>query len=403
MNSALLSLQAYPFEKLAHLKKNSVPPADLKAITLSVGEPRHATPTLMIEAMSATLASGLIQYPITKGSENLRVSIAHWLIQRFNLPVDSIDPNKHILPVNGTREALFAFAQCVIDRSAKEPLVLMPNPFYQIYEGAALLAGGKPYFINCLEKTDFQPDFAQVPEAVWKKCQLLYICSPNNPCGTVLNLSILQYLIECANKYNFIIAADECYSEIYADETQPPVGLLEACVSLGSLDFKRCVVFHSLSKRSNAPGLRSGFVAGDADILRQFLLYRTYHGCAMSLVVQAASIAAWEDETHVITNRALYRQKYDAVMEILSPVISVTRPPASFYLWLQTPMADEDFARQLFVQQNVTVLPGSFLSRTAHGINPGKNRVRIALVAPLEECVEAARRICAYMTTVAPF
>jgi N-succinyldiaminopimelate aminotransferase len=403
MNSALLSLQPYPFEKLAQLKKNCVPPSNLNAINLSLGEPQHATPDIIVNAMSTALASKLGKYPITKGSEDLRDSIAHWLTQRFNLPKTSIVSNQHILPVNGTREALFAFAQCVIDRRAKEPLVLIPNPFYQIYEGAALLAGAKPYFMNCLEKTDFQPDFAQVPEAVWKKCQLLYICSPNNPSGTVLSLSTLQYLIDCADKYDFIIAADECYSEIYADELSPPVGLLQACASLGRLDFKRCVVFHSLSKRSNAPGLRSGFVAGDADILRQFLLYRTYHGCAMSLAVQAASMVAWKDETHVITNRALYRQKYDAVMEILSPVISVTRPPASFYLWLQTPIADEEFARELFVQQNVTVLPGSFLSRTTHGINPGQNRVRIALVAPLEECVEAAQRICACVTRVTPF
>ncbi|MEN8214854.1 MAG: succinyldiaminopimelate transaminase [Pseudomonadota bacterium] len=394
MNPDLKSLQSYPFEKLAQLKKDCVPPPHLSAINLSLGEPQHATPDLIVNAMSTALAQGqgLKKYPTTRGSNALRRSIAHWLMQRFEF--SSLDPDRHILPVNGTREALFAFAQCVINRETPEPLVLIPNPFYQIYEGAALLAGAKPFYINCLENTDFQPDFAAVPEAVWARCQLLYICSPNNPTGTVLDMPTLQSLIERADEYNFIIAADECYSEIYADETQPPVGLLQACAALGRLDFKRCVVFHSLSKRSNAPGLRSGFVAGDADIMRQFLLYRTYHGCAMSLAVQAASIAAWDDESHVQANRTLYRQKSDAVMDILSPVMSVVRPSAGFYLWPQTPIADDQFARELFLQQNVTVLPGSFLSRTAHGINPGQNRIRMALVAPLDMCVEAAQRMC---------
>ncbi|HEC84334.1 MAG: succinyldiaminopimelate transaminase [Candidatus Parabeggiatoa sp. nov. 2] len=393
MNPDLHSLQPYPFEKLVKLKQDCVPPPHQSAINLFLGEPQHATPDLVVNAMSTALAHGLGKYPITKGGDALRHSIANWLSFRFKLPADSLDPNRHILPVNGTREALFAFAQCVIDRGASKPLVLMPNPFYQIYEGAALLAGAQPWFVNCLEQTDFQPDFAKVPEEVWARCQLLYICSPNNPCGTVLDIPTLQSLIERADEYDFIIAADECYSEIYADETQPPVGLLQACAAAGRLDFKRCVVFNSLSKRSNAPGLRSGFVAGDADIMRQFLQYRTYHGCAMSLAAQAASIAAWEDETHVQANRELYRQKYDAVMEIIAPVMSVTRPPAGFYLWPQTPMADDKFARELFVQQNVTVLPGRFLSRTAHGVNPGQNRLRIALVAPLDECVEAAQRM----------
>jgi N-succinyldiaminopimelate aminotransferase len=398
MNPNLNSLQSYPFEKLVKLKQDCVPPTHLKAINLSIGEPQYATPDLIVNAMSIALSDGLKKYPTTKGSYALRQGIANWLIQRFKLPTDSLDPNKHILPVNGTREALFAFAQCVIDQTAPNPLVLIPNPFYQIYEGAALLAGAKPWFINCLEKNDWTPDFSTVKEEFWKNCQLLYICSPNNPSGTLLNMSILQGLIERAEKYNFIIAADESYTEIYADETQKPVGLLQACAALGKLDFRRCVVFHSLSKRSNAPGLRSGFVAGDAEVIGQFLRYRTYHGCTMPLAVQVASTAAWKDENHVQTNRELYRQKFDAVMEILAPVMSVTRPPASFYLWPQTPIADDLFARELFKQQNVTVLPGCFLSRTAHGINPGQNRIRIALVAPLEECVEAAQRIRTFLS-----
>jgi len=396
MNPLLHSLQPYPFEKLVQLKQGCVPPPDKSAINLFLGEPQHPTPDLIVNAMSTALVHGLGKYPITKGSEALRKSIANWLSHRFKLPADGIDPNQHILPVNGTREALFAFAQCVIDQSASNPLVLIPNPFYQIYEGAAILAGAKPWFINCLEQTNFQPDFASVPEDIWANCQLLYICSPNNPSGTLLDTATLHSLIQRADEYDFIIAADECYSEIYADETQQPVGLLQACAALGRFDFKRCVVFNSLSKRSNAPGLRSGFVAGDANILRQFLHYRTYHGCAMSLAAQAASIAAWEDESHVQANRELYRQKYEAVMDILAPVMKVTRPPASFYLWPQTPIADEQFARELFVQQNVTVLPGSYLSRTADGINPGQNRLRMALVAPLAECVEAAQRIRTY-------
>jgi len=354
-------LQSYPFEKLAQLKQNGVPPSHLKAINLSLGEPQQATPDFIVNAMNATLTHGLGKYPSTRGSEALRSSIAYWLTHRFGLTTGSVDPNQHILPVNG-------------------PKVLIPNPFYQIYEGAALLTGAQPYFINCLESTQFQPNFTNIPEKVWKSCQLLYICSPNNPSGTVLDLSTF-------------------YAEIYADDLQPPVGLLQACMALGQSDYRRCIVFHSLSKRSNAPGLRAGFVAGDADIIAKFLLYRTYHGCAMPVAVQAASIAAWEDETHVATNRALYRQKFDAVMEILAPVMPVTRPPAGFYLWAQTPISDIQFARELFIQQNVTVLPGSFLSRTVNGINPGQNRIRIALVAALEECVEAVHRISSFIKT----
>lgn len=393
MNPDLGLLQSYPFEKLAQLKQGIIPSPHLHAINLSIGEPQHDTPQLVVKAMTATLGTTLAKYPTTLGSETLRQSIAQWLKQRFNLPENSLDPAQHILPVNGTREALFAFAQAVINRQAVEPLVLIPNPFYQIYEGAAWLAGAKPWFINCSADTDWQPDFSSVPATVWARCQLLYLCSPNNPSGTLLDQSAWQNLLAYADKYDFIIAADECYSEIYADEDHPPIGLLQAGVAAGRADFNRCVVFHSLSKRSNVPGLRSGFVAGDADIIRQFLLYRTYHGCAMSLAVQAASVAAWQDEQHVQANRILYRQKFDAVLEILAPVMSVTRPPASFYLWLSTPNADDQFAQALFAQQHVTVLPGQFLSRLAHGINPGQNRIRIALVASLADCITAAQRI----------
>jgi N-succinyldiaminopimelate aminotransferase len=393
MNADLAQLQPYPFEKLTKLRAGGMPPADKSAINLSIGEPQHPTPDFIIDALTQAAATGLRKYPTTQGAESLRMAIAQWLTRRFQLRSDKIDHTKHILPVNGTREALFAFAQCIIDRRQPTPRVVMPNPFYQIYEGAALLAGAQPCYLNCLEQHDFQPDFAHVPAAIWQDCQLLYLCSPNNPSGTLLDLATLQQLIELADKYDFVIAADECYSELYFDETQPPVGLLQACHQMGREDFKRCVVFHSLSKRSNAPGLRSGFVAGDAEILRQFLLYRTYHGCAMSPAVQAASEVAWQDEAHVQANRLLYREKFAAVLDILSPVLSVSRPPASFYLWAGTPYSDTEFTKQLYLQQNVAVLPGSYLSRVAEGINPGTHRIRIALVATLAECIEAAQRI----------
>ncbi|HEC75226.1 MAG TPA: succinyldiaminopimelate transaminase, partial [Methylophaga aminisulfidivorans] len=310
---------------------------------------------------------------------------------RFHLD-GHIDARTQVLPVNGTREALFAFAQAVIDRN-KEPLVLMPNPFYQIYEGAAILAGAEPYYMNCLPANNFIPDFDKITTEIWDKCQLLYICSPGNPTGSVIDERTLHKLIELAHKHDFIIAADECYSEIYQNEANPPVGLLEAAYSAGYNDLSRCVVFHSLSKRSNAPGLRSGFVAGDAGILKQFLRYRTYHGCSMPPATQAASISAWNDEDHVEHNRELYREKFDAVLAILSPVMSVSLPDAGFYLWAETPIADTEFARQLFEQFNVTVLPGTYLGRDTYQGNPGANRVRMALVASLEECIEAANRI----------
>lgn len=391
MNPDLNRLQPYPFEKLARLKAGVEPPADLSPINLSIGEPKHPTPELIKAALLEHLGE-LARYPLTKGMDELREAIAAWLTQRFQLPAASLNPATQILPVNGTREALFAFAQAVVEPSA-EALVLMPNPFYQIYEGAALLAGAQAGFIPCTAASDFKPDFAAVSEADWQRCQLLYICSPGNPTGAVIEQNTLQQLLELADRHDFIIAADECYSELYFAEQQPPVGLLQAAAALGRTDYRRCVVFHSLSKRSNAPGLRSGFVAGDAQVLQKFLLYRTYHGCAMPPPTQHASIAAWRDEAHVKENRRLYREKFAAVLEILQPVLNVSQPPASFYLWPETPVAETDFARELFAREHITVVPGSFLSREANGANPGAQRVRIALVAELNECIEAAQRI----------
>jgi N-succinyldiaminopimelate aminotransferase len=399
MNPDLNRLQPYPFEKLRALKEGIVPPADKSPIALSIGEPKHLPPSFVVEELITHL-HGLENYPPTKGTPELRSTIAQWLAQRFNIAPELIDPEHNILPVNGTREALFAFAQAVVDRTTN-PLVVMPNPFYQIYEGAAWLAGAEPWFLNTTAETNFTPDFDTVPTDVWQRCQLIYLCSPGNPTGAVVDKAALQQLINLADEHDFIIASDECYSEIYFDEDQPPVGLLEAAADMGRADFKRCVVFHSLSKRSNLPGLRSGFVAGDAEVLAKFLLYRTYHGCAMSPPTQAASIKAWEDEHHVVDNRTRYREKFDAVLDILSPVLDVQRPPAGFYLWPKTPdvagMDDETFTCDLFAQQNVSVVPGRYLSRKAHGINPGDNRVRMALVAPLEECIDAAQRIRSYV------
>ena len=304
------------------------------------------------------------------------------------------------MPVNGTREALFAFAQAVIDTTKENPLVVMPNPFYQIYEGAAILAGAKPHFLNCDVDNNFIPDFSAVSADTWEHCQLLYLCSPGNPTGAVVDQATLTILIELAHKHDFIIASDECYSEIYIDEKNPPVGLLEAAVKAGFTDFSHCVVFHSLSKRSNAPGLRSGFVAGDEKIIKDFLRYRTYHGCAMPPPTQSASVVAWQDEEHVVYNRTLYREKFDAVLAILGRKMNVSLPEASFYLWAETPISDTEFTRRLFDEYNVTVLPGSFLARDTENGNPGKNRIRMALVAPIEECINAAHRILVLLETL---
>ncbi len=390
MNPDLSKLQPYPFEKLAKLKAAVTANEQLPHIALSIGEPQHPSPAFVQQAMIDNI-SRLENYPTTKGLPQLSEAIASWLKGRFSL--DNIDPVSQVIPVNGTREAIFAFTQAVVDRSQPDALVVSPNPFYQIYEGAAYLAGATPHFLPCLADNDFHPDYNAVPADVWQRCQLLFLCTPGNPTGAVLSFEQFKQLIELADRYNFVLASDECYSEIYVDGKEAPMGLLEACARLGRHDYKNCVVFHSLSKRSNLPGLRSGFIAGDAALLKPFLLYRTYHGCAMPLQTQLASIAAWNDEQHVADNRALYTQKFRAVIEILNPVMAVEQTDASFYLWAKTPINEETFAQQLFAQQNVTVLPGSYLSRTVDGINPGENRVRMALVAGVDECIEAAHRI----------
>jgi len=398
MNPDLKLLQPYPFEKLAKLKQGITPPQELNHIPLSIGEPKHPAAAFIKDVLNDAM-HGLSSYPLTKGSDELRQSIANWLSKRFHLAGNRIDPHRHILPVNGTREALFAFAQAMIDRS-QHPLIIMPNPFYQIYEGAALLSGAEPWFMNTTQETGYLPDFDRIPDAVWQRCQLVYLCTPGNPTGAVIDSATLARLIELAHQHDFIIASDECYSELYFDEDKPPVGLLQVAAEAGYVDYARCVVFHSLSKRSNLPGMRSGFVAGDAGLIQAFLRYRTYHGCAMSPPYQLASVAAWADEAHVRQNRQWYREKFAAVLDILQPVLDVDKPDAGFYLWARTPIDDAEFARSLFARQNVTVLPGSYLSRIAHGVNPGTGHVRMALVAPLAECIEAAQRIRRHLETL---
>ena len=399
MNKDLARLQRYPFEKLAELKQGATPPAGLDHIPLSVGEPRHPSPHFVIESLIAHLHQ-LSTYPSTQGQQALREAIAGWLGARFAIPPESIEPECQVLPVSGTREALFAIAQCLVDRRAANPLVLMPNPFYQIYEGAAILAGASPRFLDCRAENGFLPDLASVGDAEWDDCQLLYICSPGNPTGAVMSSCYLQRLIELAHRHDFVIASDECYSEIYFDETSPPCGLLGVSAAMGNPAFSRCLAFHSLSKRSNLPGLRSGFVAGDAALLKQFLLYRTYQGCALPPATQTASCVAWQNEAHVIENRSLYRQKFEQVLQLLSDTLAPQKPEAGFYLWAKTPIPDTEFARRLYAEQNVTVLPGRFLARDTAGGNPGENRVRMALVAPLDECLDAARRINSLLATL---
>ncbi|NVK39391.1 MAG: succinyldiaminopimelate transaminase [Gammaproteobacteria bacterium] len=396
MNPNLALLQPYPFEKLNKLKAEANITTDLPHIALSIGEPKHESPDFVLKAMADNLDK-LANYPSTKGIPELREAISQWACNRFQL--NALDAETQILPVNGTREAIFAFTQAVVE-AKPNALVVSPNPFYQIYEGAAYLAGAQPHYLPCLEENGFNPDFDAVPESVWQNAQILFICSPGNPTGAVIQLDELKKLIALSDKYDFIIASDECYSEIYIDGVDAPVGLLQACAELGRDDYKNCVVFHSLSKRSNLPGLRSGFVAGDADVLGPFFQYRTYHGCAMSIPNQLASIAAWNDEAHVEENRRLYTQKFQAVLEILSPVMDVKQSDASFYLWAKTPINEEEFAQRLFAEQQVTVLPGSYLSRTIDGINPGANRIRMALVAEVEECIEAAKRIRALVESL---
>lgn len=395
MNPNLERLHPYPFEKLAKLKAGISVPEHLAPISLGIGEPKHPSPAFVKDVIADNLDK-LANYPTTKGTDELRSAIVAWATHRFDLAPASLDPNRHVVPVNGTREAIFALVQAVVD-AGKPATVVSPNPFYQIYEGAAFLAGATPVYLPCDGGNGFIPDFDAVPESVWENCQILFLCSPGNPSGAVIPRETLVKVIELADRHDFLIASDECYSELYPDEANPPEGLLQTCAAIGRHDFKRCVVFHSLSKRSNLPGLRSGFVAGDAEVLAGYLKYRTYHGCAMPIHNQLASIAAWNDEDHVRENRAAYRAKFETVVPILREVMNVDFPDAGFYLWPETPMDDETFARELSARQNVHVLPGRYLSRTVNGHNPGENRVRMALVAPLEECVEAAKRIVEFV------
>ncbi|TYC59068.1 succinyldiaminopimelate transaminase [Marinobacter sp. BW6] len=400
MNPNLDRLHPYPFEKLAKLKAGIGVPDHLRPISLGIGEPKHPSPEFVKQVIANNLDK-LANYPTTRGTDELREAISGWATRRFNLKSGSLSPARNIVPVNGTREAIFSLVQAVVDAS-KPATVVSPNPFYQVYEGAAFLAGANPVYLPCDGSNGFIPDFDSVPESIWQECQVLFLCSPGNPSGAVIPRETLARVITLADKYDFIVASDECYSELYPDEGSPPEGLLQTCAAIGRDDYARCVVFHSLSKRSNLPGLRSGFVAGDASILEGYLKYRTYHGCAMPIHNQLASIAAWSDEDHVRENRAAYRAKFEAIVPILREVMNVDFPDAGFYLWPETPMDDETFARDLSAQQNVHVLPGRYLSRTVDGHNPGENRVRMALVAPLEECVEAAERIVEFVKANKP-
>lgn len=396
-NPRLADLEPYPFEKLRFLLTGITPCSAYGPINLSIGEPKHATPELVKSALSNSL-DGLATYPTTAGLPELREAIAAWLIRRHRL--ESISPETQVLPVNGSREALFSFAQAIIDPSNGDALVVCPNPFYQIYEGATVLAGATPVFLNATAETDFKIDYRALTDAVWKKVQLVYTCSPGNPSGAVMSLDDWRTLFELSDRHGFTIASDECYSELYYDPLSPPIGGLQAASRLGRTSFERLVVFSSLSKRSNVPGMRSGFVAGDAELLKSFLLYRTYHGGAMSIAVQRASIAAWRDEAHVVENRRLYAAKYAAVLPLLCAPLETRMPEGGFYLWLRTPIDDLDFAMRLLRDYNVLVLPGSFLARASNGVNPGQNYVRVALVAPLAECVEAAQRIARFSETL---
>jgi N-succinyldiaminopimelate aminotransferase len=392
MNPNLDKLQAYPFERFRQLiGGESI--KDLPAVSMSIGEPGHQPPPAVLAAMTDALAT-VAKYPPTRGDQRLRATIANWLSRRFNLGDDTLDCDRHVLPVNGTREALFAIAQCLFDaQDHTRDLVLIPNPFYQIYEGAALLAGATPYFYNTNADNQYQPDFDAIPASVWARCQMIYLCTPGNPSGSVVEAKQMQQLLALSQTYGFTIISDECYSEIYPAADLPPSGLLQEAVAAGNQGFDRCVVFNSLSKRSNLPGLRSGLVAGDATIIESFLKFRTYHGCAMPGYVSAASMVAWNDEQHVIDNRALYQAKFDRVLPVLESVLPVVRPDAGFFLWVDVNQSDTEFARQLYREKSVSVLPGSYLSRqTEHG-NPGDNHVRLALVAPLDNCVEATHRI----------
>jgi N-succinyldiaminopimelate aminotransferase len=391
VNQRLDQLTAYPFERLARLKAGITPPAALPHIAMSIGEPKHAPPPFVIDALRVNLGK-LDTYPATAGLPEIRAACAAWLERRFKLRVA---PDSMVLPVNGTREALFSFVQAAVSttRGAHKPVVAMPNPFYQIYEGAALLAGADTLLLNTTPETRFQPDLDAVPAETWKRCEVLFLCTPGNPTGAVLSLDFLRYALELAVRHDFVIASDECYAELYRDESTPPPSLLQAALANGHDSFQRCVVFHSLSKRSSVPGLRSGFVAGDPGLIKPYLLYRTYHGCAMPVPTQLASIAAWSDDAHAAANRSLYREKFARVLPILQPVLDVAEPDGGFYLWPDVQRDDEAFTRDLFAMQNLTILPGSYLARDTATGNPGKGRVRISLVAPVDECVTAAQRI----------
>jgi len=396
VNQRLELLAAYPFERLARLKAGITPPASLAHIAMSIGEPKHAPPQFVIEALRRELGR-LDSYPVTAGLPEMRAACAAWLERRFN---GRLNPEGMVLPVNGTREALFSFVQAVVsNRAGAKPVVAMPNPFYQIYEGAALLAGAEPVFLNTTDTNRFQPDLDAVPDDVWKRCEILFLCTPGNPTGSVLSLEYLRHALQLAEKHDFVVASDECYAELYRDEANPPPSLLQAAQANGHDAFQRCMVFHSLSKRSSVPGLRSGFVAGDPALIKPYLLYRTYHGCAMPVPTQLASIAAWNDDAHAAANRALYREKYARVLPILAPVLDVVEPDGGFYLWPDVQRDDEIFTRDLFAAQNLTILPGSYLARDTRSGNPGRQRVRISLVAPIDECVIAAQRIRNFLET----
>jgi N-succinyldiaminopimelate aminotransferase len=391
MNPYLDRLQPYPFQKLRELFAGITPNPDYAPVNLSIGEPKHATPQFIKDALIANL-DGLASYPLTAGVPALREAIAAWIARRYGIPAP--DAVTQVLPVNGSREALFAFAQTVVNACFASPVVISPNPFYQIYEGAALLAGAQPHYLPTLPENGYRMDFASVPTSIMQRTQLVYVCSPGNPTGRVMTLDEWRELFELADQHDFIIAADECYSEIYFDEAQPPLGALQAAQQLGRSDYKNLVVFSSLSKRSNVPGMRSGFVAGDAAVLAKFQLYRTYHGSAMSPTIQMASAAAWNDEAHVVENRRLYAEKFAAVQPIVAQVMDAPMPDAAFYLWARVPGGDDTgFARSLYRDFHVTVLPGSYLARDYAGVNPGKGFIRMALVAPLKACVDAAHRI----------
>lgn len=392
MNPFLNRLQPYPFEKLKQLTANTRP-ADFPPIAWSIGEPKHEAPEFLKEVLLESI-SGYSKYPATAGTDELKETIAQWIRFRFlKTNPAALKANDHVLPVTGTREALFSVIQALFDPTSSAKEVWMPNPFYQIYEGATLLAGGEVRFLNCLPENNYQPDFDSIPDEQWQQCQVLFVCTPGNPSGSTLSLDELQLLVKKAQQHDFLLISDECYSELYRDESNPPAGLLEACDAMGNGDFKNCLAFHSLSKRSNLPGLRSGFVAGDAEYLKQFLKYRTYHGCAMPIPHQQVSIAAWKDETHVQENRRLYNEKYQAVAHELAGKMPIQIPEASFYLWPNLAHDDETIAKTWLEKANIRVLPGQYLSRDCQGINPGYGHVRIALVATLDECVEAALRL----------